>query len=76
MPEVPTLLGLTYQICSMEEALTRLEKRVSSLEHYSNQSSILVDTLGDVMEELKKQEHWHYTRRMSSKSSPSKPNGN
>jgi len=33
-----------------------LELRVESLEHYSNQQSILVDTLGSIMEELRKQE--------------------
>ncbi len=56
MPEVPTLLGLMHQICYMAKVLDQLEKQVLSLEHYSNQSSILVDTLGDIMEELKKQE--------------------
>jgi len=34
-----------------------LESRVESLEHFSNQQSILGDMLGDIMEELKKQEH-------------------
>ncbi len=33
-----------------------LELRVELLEHFSNQQSILVDTLGKIMEELKSQE--------------------
>ncbi len=33
-----------------------MESRVESLEHWSNQQSILLDTLGSIMEELKKQE--------------------
>ena len=52
-----SLQDTMYQIYCMEESLALLALRVESLEHYSNQSSILVDTLGDVMEELKKQEH-------------------
>jgi len=39
------------------QKIQALEARVESLEHYSNQSSILVDTLGNIMEEMKKQEH-------------------
>ncbi len=38
------------------ERILHLEQRVESLEHFSNQQSILVDTLGKIMEELKKQE--------------------
>ncbi len=45
------------QIWSMAETLDLLVKRVESLESFSNQQSILVDTLGNIMEELKKQEH-------------------
>ena len=49
--------NIINQIYCMVENFSQLEKRVESLEHYSNQSSILVDTLGDIMEELKKPEH-------------------
>ncbi len=46
-----------YQILAMvRTSLDQLELRVESLEHFSNQSSILVNTLGDIMEELKKPE--------------------
>jgi len=48
---------IIHRIYCMEESMHQLEARVLSLEHYSNQQSILVDTLGDIMEELKKQEH-------------------
>jgi len=51
-----SLAATIHLISSMEEIINRLESRVESLEHYSNQSSILVDTLGDIMEELKKSE--------------------
>ncbi len=51
------LVSIINQIYSMVRALSLLESRVESLEHFSNQQSILVDTLGDIMEELKKQEH-------------------
>jgi len=53
--EVPQ--SITHRIYCMAETIRLLESRVESLEHYSNQQSILVDTLGDIMEELKKQEH-------------------
>ncbi len=39
------------------EIVQELLARVELLEHFSNQQSILVDTLGEIMEELKKQEH-------------------
>lgn len=52
----PNLTVIISQILSMAEAISLLEKQVVSLEHYSNQESILVDTLGDIMEELRKQE--------------------
>ncbi len=38
------------------EIVPELLERVESLEHLSNQHDILVNTLGDIMEELKKQE--------------------
>ncbi len=44
-------LGKTYFVTVLE-----LLERVESLEHLSNQHHILVTTLGDIMEELKKQE--------------------
>ncbi len=44
------------QICQLQERVSDLLERVDSLEHYSNQQSILVDTLGAIMAELKKQE--------------------
>ncbi len=47
---------ITNQICYMASRLDLLESRVESLEHFSNQQSILVDTLGNIMEELKKLE--------------------
>ena len=46
-----------YQILAMvRTSLDQLELRVDSLEHWSNQSAILVNTLGDIMEELKRNE--------------------
>ncbi len=50
------LTGLTNQISSMVEDIDLLELKVELLEHFSNQQSILVDTLGKIMEELRKQE--------------------
>jgi len=50
------LVSIINQIYSMVRDLSQLESRVESLESFSNQQSILVDTLGDIMEELKKQE--------------------
>ncbi len=47
---------ITRRIYYMAETLSQLVRRVESLEHFSNQQSILVDTLGSIMEELKKQE--------------------
>ncbi len=45
-----------------------MERRVELLEHFSNQQSILVDTLGSIMEELKKQERQlGITREISQK---------
>jgi len=49
-------VSIINQIYSMVRNISQLESRVASLEHYSNQQSILVDTLGSIMEELKKQE--------------------
>ncbi len=57
MSESLTLRECILRICYMERTLDLLEKQVLELEHYSNQSSILVDTLGSIMEELRKQEH-------------------
>jgi len=51
------LSGIISQICYMAERINRLDVQVESLEHLANQQSILVDTLGDIMEALKKQEH-------------------
>ncbi len=45
---------LRVQTCIEEIRL--LVSRVELLEAQANQQSILVDTLGDIMEELKKQE--------------------
>jgi len=56
MPPSHNLIGIINQIYCMVRNLHQLELRVESLEHYSNQQSILVDTLGSIMEELKKQE--------------------
>ncbi len=36
--------------------LCHLLERVDSLEHYSNQQSILLDTLGTIMKEIENQE--------------------
>ncbi len=54
-PEI--LTEHTRQIWSMVKSLALLESRVESLEHYSNQQSILVDTLTNIMEWKKKKEH-------------------
>ncbi len=54
-PKIPTDIGV--QILVQNLRIHHLVERVASLEHFSNQSSILVDTLGKIMEELKKQEH-------------------
>ncbi len=43
------------QTCTVK--IYDLEAKVASLEQWANQQNILLDTLGDVMEELKKQEH-------------------
>jgi len=51
-----TLSVLTRRIYYMAETLNQLESKVELLEHSANQQSILVDTLGTIMEELKKQE--------------------
>jgi len=52
MSGIPTGFGLRTYMLKIRD----LERRVESLEHFSNQESILVDTLGNIMEELKKQE--------------------
>ncbi len=57
MSQPISLQGIIRQILSMENAIDRLVVQVESLEHFSNQQNILVDTLGDIMEELKKSEH-------------------
>jgi len=57
MSASPNLLNITNRICYMEGTISQLVSRVESLEHLANQQSILVDTLGSIMEELKKQEH-------------------
>jgi len=49
---LPTGIGFRTFIQKIQD----LELRVESLEHFSNQQSILVDTLGAIMAELKKQE--------------------
>ncbi len=38
------------------ETVPELSERVASLEHLSNQHDILLNTLGDIMEELKRLE--------------------
>ncbi len=43
-------------ISLLEVRVHLLEEKVDSLEHYSNQASILLDTLGNIMEELKNHE--------------------
>ena len=43
-----------FRICMSK--IQVMEQRLESLEHLANQQSILVDTLGNIMEELKKQE--------------------
>ncbi len=48
------LIGIGCQTYTRK--IQDLESRVELLEHFSNQQSILVDTLGNIMEELKKQE--------------------
>ena len=56
MSQAQNLVSIINRILCMEEIINQLESRVESLEHFSNQSSILVDTLGEIMEELKKPE--------------------
>jgi len=51
------LVSIINQIYCMVRSISQLESRVEQLEHFSNQQSILQDTLGDIMEELRKQEH-------------------
>lgn len=55
MQVAQVLIELGLQISSMVEIINRLELKVESLEHYSNQSSILVDTLGNIMKEIESQ---------------------
>ena len=50
------LVSIINQIYCMVRSISQLESRVESLEHFSNQQSLLLDTLGNIMEELKKQE--------------------
>ena len=50
-----------YQTCILR--IQSLESKVEYMEHLHNQQSILVNTLGDIMAELKKQEHFHGTTR-------------
>jgi len=52
-PEIAHI-AIGLQTCIQEIRLLVL--RVESLEAYSNQQSILLDTLGDIMEEMKKLE--------------------
>ena len=51
------LTKVISQICSLEVEVLLLQNRVELLEHYLNQQSTLQDTLGNIMEELRKQEH-------------------
>jgi len=44
-----------FQTCMSK--IQDLELRVASMEDYLNQQSILLDTLGSIMEEGKKHEH-------------------
>ncbi len=67
MPKQLNLVGIINQIYSMVRDFSLLEGRVSSLEHLANQQSILVDTLGDIMEELKKLEPSDSMPNMTSK---------
>ncbi len=67
MPRATNLVGIINQIYSMVRDFSLLEGRVRSLEHLANQQSILVDTLGDIMEELKKQEPLVSKSNMTSK---------
>ncbi len=53
---MPSLTSIISQICELEVKLLMVANRVDLLEHSANQQSILVDTLGDIMEELKRQE--------------------
>ncbi len=57
-PIEPTgyLTKLMHQTSLLKEAVFSLSARVDSLEHCSNQQSILVDTLGDIMAEIEKSE--------------------
>ncbi len=56
-PEIDRIERMYQTLAMVRTSLDQLELRVEQLEHYSNQQSILVDTLGDIMEELKRQEH-------------------
>jgi len=50
-------LDRMYQTLAMvRTSINQLELRVEQLEHSANQQSILVTTLGDIMEELKRNE--------------------
>ncbi len=51
-----SLQDIIHRISYMVDDLAQLESRVVSLEHFSNQQSILVDTLGNIMAELRRQE--------------------
>ncbi len=67
MHRAQNLVGIINQIYSMVRDFSLLESRVDSVEHCLNQQSILLDTLGDIMEELKKLEPSDSTLNMSSK---------
>jgi len=51
-----TLSNIGHRVIFLTRRLNQLEEKVAGLEHFSNQQSILVDTLGSIMEELKRQE--------------------
>ncbi len=54
--EIDRIELMCQTLAMVRTSLDQLELRVEQLEHYSNQQTILVDTLGDIMEELKRQE--------------------
>ncbi len=57
MQPVKTRTSIGLEISVLTRRQNQLEAKVDGLEHWSNQATILLDTLGNIMEELKKLEH-------------------
>ncbi len=57
MQQPRTLSSIGLEILTLIQKVDQLAEKQDGLEAYLNQQSMLVNTIGDIMEELKKQEH-------------------